>query len=72
VASVTTAAALITAATGEAPHLQASAWVWHVGPTTPIPRLVSTTRFAECTAGRPTSGVLAVRAATSCILAPSS
>ena len=68
-ADVTTAAALMTAATGTRPIWQASAWVWRLSRATPAPRLVSSEHFSSCTLGKPSRGVTAVSTATACILA---
>jgi hypothetical protein len=66
--SVTLAAALITAATGQAPVYQADAWVWsgvdHPRRSTPP----TTARFSACTAGAAAPGEPAVRATTRCLL----
>ncbi len=71
VPSETYAAALMTAATGQAPTYQAHAWVW-----SDIRRRVPTTpptgdRFSTCTDGRPTRGTTVVNDEASCLLAPS-
>ena len=69
--SVTYAAALITAATGELPIHQASAWVWTgVAQAVARPPLTSS-GVAECVNGAATRGALAVRHVTSCVLASS-
>ena len=65
--SVTVAAALITAATGELPVHQSDAWVWtgvnHSG--SPVP--ISTEGFARCTFELATHGSSAVEKATDCV-----
>ena len=67
--SVTKAAALMAAATGQLPAHQANAWVWtgvrHSGP----PVAVSSQRFTECTTGLADHGNSAVHRATTCVLA---
>ena len=69
--SVTYAAAVITAATGELPIHQAGAWVWTgVDEAVTGPPLTSSS-VAECAKGVATRGVLAVEHATSCVLATS-
>jgi hypothetical protein len=69
--SVTYAAALITAATGELPIHQARAWVWTgvAQAVTRPPR--ATTSVAECVQGAAARGPLAVGHVTSCVLASS-
>jgi hypothetical protein len=65
--SVTDAAALVTAATGRLPRLQAGAWVWtgiDRGARTPVP---ATGRVSRCTAGLLYRGAPAVQAATRCV-----
>lgn len=68
IASVTAAAALMTAATGALPTWQASAWVWLVDRSTPPPHLLTSQEFSSCVAGRAVRGVVAVTGATSCVL----
>jgi hypothetical protein len=66
IASTTQAAALITAATGETPVLQAGAWTWqHVHPVGGAS--TSGAALAACLAGLPTHGTAAVAQATSCV-----
>jgi 6-pyruvoyl-tetrahydropterin synthase related domain len=66
VPSVTTAAALITAATGRRPTYQHGAWVWS-GVNRVAPAVVTTTaKFSACTAAN-RRGRAAVDAATACI-----
>ena len=69
--AVTTAATLITAATGQRPTYQASAWVWtavnHSGPAV----ITSDESFSQCTSGLASRGRFAVDKATTCILASS-
>ncbi len=65
--SVALAAALVTAATGERPVLQARAWVWSgVGRTHPstIPTSVA---FARCTSNRASNAVATIDATTRCL-----
>jgi len=66
--SVTLAAALITAATGELPIHQADAWVWTGVDKAPHSALPSGARFYVCTKGKPSHGAPAVNAATKCVL----
>jgi hypothetical protein len=69
--SVTYAAALITAATGELPIYQADAWVWSgVDEVTPS-GLPTSARFSTCTQGVASRGMSAVDAATRCVLGAS-
>jgi hypothetical protein len=68
--SVTIAAALITAATGELPMHQADAWVWTDVDKAPHSPLPSGARFYVCVKGMPPHGVSAVDAATRCVLGP--
>ena len=71
ISSVTFAAALITAATGELPASQSGAWVW-TGVDRARPSVhAGTARLSSCTSGAATSGALAVRQTTSCVLATS-
>ncbi len=68
-ASVTSAAVLITAATGKSPALQASAWVWKGwGRPTALPE-PNSAALRRCTKGVPTYGATAMRGATACALA---
>jgi hypothetical protein len=70
--SVTHAAALMTAATGELPIHQADAWVW-TGIDRAHPSAPPTTgSLSECTAGLTYRGVPAVEKATACVLAAGS
>ena len=75
ISSVTSAAALITAATGQRPVHQAGAWVWtgvgRAHPATPVHPAVpaDTASLERCTAGVADRGVAAVRRATACVLA---
>ena len=66
VPSVTTAAALITAATGQLPVYQKGSWVWtevnHASPSV----VTTSSKFAECTRAG-SRGTAAVEAATACI-----
>lgn len=68
--SVTRAAALLTAATGQLPIYQANAWVWAKVNRSVPPVSTSTGRFSECTMGLATHGVAAVDRATRCVLEP--
>ena len=67
--SVTLAASLMTAATGKAPAHQASAWVWSGVQHAPPPVQVASGAITRCNAGLPLQGVVAVRAASQCVLA---
>jgi hypothetical protein len=69
ITSVTYAAALITAATGQPPLHQANAWVWTGVNRAGAPVFLSTARFSACTNGVTTRGVAAVDRATRCVLA---
>ncbi len=66
--SVTRAAALITAATGERPAHQAGAWVWTGVDRTAPAMGVTGARFSHCTNGVASRGVAAVDHATRCLL----
>jgi hypothetical protein len=67
--SVTHAAALMTAATGELPRHQADAWVW-TGIERARPSVTpTTTSMSNCTAGLSFHGAVAVHEATACVLA---
>ena len=69
ISSVTSAAALITAATGQPPVHQSDAWVWTgVGHAHALCRS-SRPRLTRCTTGVASRGVAAVRQATACVLA---
>jgi hypothetical protein len=68
--SVTLAAALITAATGELPVHQADAWVWTDVEKAPQRALPSGAQFYLCVNGKPSHGVSAVAAATRCVIGP--
>lgn len=67
--SVTLAAAMVTAATGQRPIHQADAWVWagvdHASP----PAIPTDARYSECTTGVASRGAPAVEAVTACVLA---
>jgi hypothetical protein len=67
--SVTLAAALITAATGRLPVLQANAWVWAGVEHSGAVANTESTRVAECTTAVQPRGARAVRRATACVLA---
>jgi hypothetical protein len=68
VTSVPFAVAVITAATGRAPILQASAWVWsevdHAGPSLSP----DVSAFSRCTSVAPTVNATTVAAVASCVL----
>ncbi len=66
--SVTYAAALITAATGQPPLHQANAWVWTGVNRAGAPVFLSTARFSVCTNGVTARGAAAVDRATRCVL----
>ncbi len=68
ISSVTVAAALITAATGQRPIHQSRAWVWsNIGHTGAVH--AGKARLTRCTAGVADRGAGAVRHATNCVLA---
>ena len=67
--SVTLAASLMTAATGKAPAHEASAWVWSGVQHAPPPVQLASGAITRCNAGLPLQGVVAVRAASQCVLA---
>ena len=69
VPSVTLAAALITAATGERPVHQARAWVWEDVDRTAPRTLAPDAAVRSCSAGLAARGAPAVTAATECVLA---
>jgi hypothetical protein len=71
VISVTTAATLVTAATGERPLHQANAWVWTAVDRRAPSGVPSTAALGSCTSGVPPSGAAAVESATACALAAS-
>jgi hypothetical protein len=66
--SVVTAAALMTAATGEEPIHQADAWVWKAVRTAPRPVQATGAQLQGCTADVASRGVVAVDESTACIL----
>lgn len=66
--SVVTAAALMTAATGEQPNHQADAWVWSAVRSAPQAAHVTGTQIRECTMGIASRGVPAIDTATTCVL----
>ncbi len=68
-ASVTLAAALITAATGESPVLQSNAWVWSGVDHARRSKLDTSAQFASCVKGRPNHGTLPVESVVNCVLA---
>ncbi len=68
VLSVTSTAALVTAATGTRPYRQSDAWVWADVDHAPPERHLSTAQFARCIAFLPSRGTTAVDEATSCVL----
>ena len=65
--SVTVAAALITAATGQLPVHQSDAWVWTGVNHSGSPVVISTERFSQCTSGLATHGFSAVEHASDCV-----
>jgi hypothetical protein len=67
--SVTYAAALVTAATGQRPVHQADAWVWSGVDRAPSALAPTTQQFAACTNGVALRGAAAVDHATGCVLA---
>lgn len=66
ISSVTTAAALVTAATGRQPVHQANAWVWR--DLVPVPHIYRQPSLSFCTRGLPNDGTAAVDAATDCVM----
>jgi hypothetical protein len=66
--SVVTAAALMTAATGEQPIHQAEAWVWSSVRVAPRAAHVTGAQLHHCTVGLPSRGVRAVDESTACVL----
>lgn len=68
VLSVTSTAALVTAATGTRPHHQSDAWVWADVDHGPPERHLSTAQFTRCIAFLPSRGTAAVDNASSCVL----
>jgi hypothetical protein len=72
VPSVTTVAALITAAIGRPPIWQANAWVWTTvnGPASPA--YTSESQFLRCTAGAAAGKGGSVHAASACVLSSTS
>jgi len=68
--SVTLAAALITAATGQLPAHQAKAWVWSGVNRSGPPVITGTGRLSQCTTGVATHGPAAVDHASRCVLQP--
>ncbi len=69
ISSVTSAAALITAATGRPPVHQSDAWVWPAVKGTFPAESADTATLGRCTTGVSSRGVPAVRRATACVLA---
>jgi hypothetical protein len=67
--SVTQAAVLISAATGQRPIRQADAWVWTGVDRVPPWSPPSTARITACLAGLGYDGIQAVRTATGCVVA---
>jgi hypothetical protein len=65
---VSSIAMVITAAVGERPVRQNSAWIWPEVEKAPPPRIPSANRLSECGIGRPSRDVGAVDAATECVL----
>ena len=68
VASVTAMAALISSATGAKPTHVADAWVWRRVNRDNPQAYPDAAQYARCTNGLPTSGVIAVRRTTACVL----
>ena len=66
--SVTFAAALVSASTGQRPIHQADAWVWTGVDHAPPPVISSTAHFSTCIKGLAPHGVAAVATATDCVL----
>ncbi len=66
--SVTLAAALITAATGQRPIRQADAWVWIGVNHAPSPAIPTDIGYSKCTTRVRPHGTVAVEAATECVL----
>jgi hypothetical protein len=66
--SVVTAAALMTAATGEQPVHQAQAWVWSAVRSAPAPAHLNGAQLHGCTVGTRSRGVRAVDESTACVL----
>jgi hypothetical protein len=66
--SVTEAATLMTAATGEAPQLRADAWVWSGVRNASGAKRAVYSAIARCDAGLPVEGKKAVHTATACAL----
>ena len=66
--SVTFAAALLSASTGQRPIRQADAWVWTGVDHAPPPVISSSAHFSTCIRGLAPHGVAAVLAATDCVL----
>jgi hypothetical protein len=69
ITSVTYAAALIAAATGQPPLHQANAWVWTGVNRAGAPASLSAASFSACTNEATARGVAAVDRATRCVLA---
>lgn len=61
--SVGYAVGLFTAALGDPPVRQSSAWVWTIGTTLPTPVIITPASFADCTGGRLSGSIVA-----SCVL----
>ncbi|MGA3149295.1 MAG: DUF2079 domain-containing protein [Acidimicrobiales bacterium] len=66
--SVTFAAALVSASTGQRPLHQANAWVWTGVEHAPPPVISSSAHFSACIKGLPPHGEAAVVKATGCVL----
>jgi hypothetical protein len=67
--SVTYAAALFTAATGQLPVHQAGAWVWAIPTTMKPASTLTAAQLNACTSGLAPRGTEAVQRATQCVLA---
>ncbi len=72
VGPVSSIAAVMTAATGERPMFQGSAWVWTAVDRAPPSTIPTSARLSECTAGMQSRGIGAVDAATECVVAAGS
>lgn len=68
ITSTTTAASVMTLATGIAPRYEAEAWVWDLADAR-APRTISAADFGRCTLSQAPHGVEAVRAAIACVAA---
>ena len=68
IGSATTAAALVTAATGQRPSLQQHAWVWGVGATASNRGVPTGARLIDCANGLPRRGTAAINLVAECVL----